>query len=163
MPSKRSSSEPVDQQLAVSGRAVAASRPSSASASPASRSSDSVRDATGQGSTLSETSSRTPSVPTRRPSCVRRPSGDVLHDLAAESQHPAVAGEDPDTEHVVAQRTEGRARRTGEAAGDGAADGRRLAEGGRFERQSLALRRERVLDVAEWRARPGGDHQFRGS
>ena len=85
---------------------------------------------------------------------------DVLHHLTAEAQHPAVTREHAHAEHVVAQRSGPGARRTGESAGDRAADRGRAAPGGRFERQALAASREQRLDVAQRRAGPCREHEL---
>ena len=89
-------------------------------------------------------------------------AGDVLHHLAAEAQHLALAVQHPGAEHEVACRARVGACRTGESGGDGAADGRLCAERGRLEREHLTPFVERGRHLRERRPAAGGEHELGG-
>ena len=76
-------------------------------------------------------------------------AGDVLHHLAAERQQLAAAVQQARAEQVVANAADGGARRSGQACGDHAADGRAAAEMRRLERQALSLLSERRFELIE--------------
>ena len=90
-------------------------------------------------------------------------AGDVLHHLAAEAQHAAVAGQHARAEHEVAQRTRPGARRAGESRRDRAAERRvarrsaaaRTAAAGRCPRAAPRLRRAACRRARSAPARPG--------
>ena len=84
----------------------------------------------------------------------------VLHDLAAERQKLAAPIEQRQPQHVIAQRPDGRARRSREAGGHHAADGTTRGEAWRLERQALTFRGECALELGERRAGANGDHQL---
>ena len=115
---------PSHQALAFSGSGWPPHSLSCASAAPASISKRSVALAGATGSTFSETSQITPSMPIEPASSARDVvAGDVLHHLAAEAQHLGAAVEQRRAEHVVAHAADRGARRPGQAGGDHAADG----------------------------------------
>ncbi|CAM2144652.1 hypothetical protein PT2222_160115 [Paraburkholderia tropica] len=86
----------------------------------------------------------------------------VLHDLAAEVQHLAVAVHDHGAQHEVARRACRSTPGPGEARGNAAAERGLGAEVGRLERQHLAARRQCLFDLQQRRARARRDHQFGG-
>ncbi len=91
-------------------------------------------------------------------------SGDVLHHLAAETQHLGAPGQHPRAQHQIARRAPVGSCRTGETAGDGAAEGGvgtvRGGEMGRLEGQHLTLLGQGRLDRVQGRPGARGDHQF---
>ena len=67
-------------------------------------------------------------------------AGDVFHDFATEAQMLAVPGDDPCSEDEVADRARPRTSWPRQPAGDHAADGGVVTEGGRFAGQHLLRR-----------------------
>ncbi len=89
-------------------------------------------------------------------------AGDVLHHAPAEAQVVAAPVEDAHAEHQIAHRARVRASRPGQSAGDGTAERRAGTEMRRLEREHLALRGHRGLELGQGRARPRGDDELRG-
>ena len=148
-PARRIASVPSRHALPVIGNGWPPHSLSLRTASVACMSNLSVASATGFGNTLIDTSqdqSERAERTRHQPRDVI--AGDVLHHLAAEMQHLALAVHHHGAEHEIARRAGRGAPRAGESRRDAAAEGGVAAEMRRLERQHLAAFVERGFDLA---------------
>ena len=91
-------------------------------------------------------------------------AGHVFHHLATKLQPLALAIDEVHAQHIVAQAAHAGARRSAQPAGDHAADAgigaARPGQARRLKGQVLALRRQRGLDLGQWRTGSGSKHQL---